>query len=125
VAGLARVRKQARIEKNALICDFAEATDEVRMTDDSQANGHAHMGGWVRMEDESTAGGHARLMGTVLVSKRGCMGGNAFLTERCVITDNAFVHGSFVGAGTMQVGGDTWTGRKVDANLGLGAGLAV
>ena len=82
------------------------------------------MGGWLQMEDESTAGGHARLMGTVLVSKRGCVGGNAFLTERCVITDNAFVHGSFVGAGTMHVGRDTWTGRKVDADLGLGAGLA-
>ena len=49
-------------------------------------------------------------------------GGNAFLTERRVITDNAFVHGSFVGAGTMHGGGDTWTGRKVDADLGLGGG---
>jgi hypothetical protein len=52
-------------------------------------------------------------------------GENAFLTERRVITDNAFVHGSFVGAGTMHGGGDTWTGRKVDADLGLGAELAV
>src|SRR5450631_2440981 len=84
-AGLSRISKQGRLEKNAFICDYVEVTDHVLMTDDTYADGRVHMGGWVRMLDESMAGDHARLMGTVLMSKRSRAGGNAFLTERFTI----------------------------------------
>jgi hypothetical protein len=123
VAGLAHVRKQARVEKNALVCDFVEVTDEALLTDDTQASGHAHIGGFARMEDESMAEDHTRIKGTVLMSGRSRAGGTSFLAERCALADNAHVHGSFVGAGTFHLGGDseldggTWTGRKPEADL--------
>jgi|SRR5271165_2878155 len=130
-AGLSKISRQGRLEKNAFICDYVEVTDFALMTDDTYANGRAHIGEWVRMEDESMAGGHARLTGTVLMSKRSRAAGNVFLRERFTITDEAFVHGSFVGAGTMHLGGNseldsgTWTGRKAEADLGLEAARTV
>ena len=118
VAERAKVYHQARVEKNALACDYVEIYEQALMTDDSMASGHADLSGRCRMLDNSEATDHTRIFGAAELCENGRAGDYSVISGRCRIGGGVYVRGDSVVAGTMKLDGNqvldrgVWTGQE-------------
>jgi hypothetical protein len=116
VAGLARVMKNGRVEKNAVACDFSEVAGGL-MTDDTLLCQHAHLGEAARMLDNSEGGGRTRIVGASTMMRNSRAGGDSLISGRSILTDDVYVHGTTVVGGTARLSGK----QDLDGGIFMGS----
>jgi hypothetical protein len=130
VAGKAMVRQKARLNDDALACDFVDISGSAQLYDQTLACGHADITGDVKMYDESTADEFCRLFGHFEMRDRSHASGRSIGCVRASMRDRTFIHGECMLAGTFCLEGDgeldggTWTGRAPEKDLNIEAQLA-
>lgn len=100
------VRQQARLNDDALACDYVDISGNAQLYDQALACGHADITGDVKMYDETTADGYCRLFGHFEMRDRSHAGGRSIGCQLASMRDRTRIYGECMLAGNFCLKGD-------------------